>query len=806
RWKEKYLSALMHLAEAHARLGHLSSAIECCEKVLEKEAWNENVIRQKMLYLYHMGNQPKALDTFKTCVEALKKHLGVEPTSETRQLYEQILKHQVPPLPRAIPNNLPQQLTSFIGREREIEEIKHLMLDVREQHAAPLQRLVTLTGVGGCGKTRLGLQIASQLLKEYADGVWWVELASLADPNLVVQAIASALGVKEQAGRSLLVTVSDYLHSKQLLLVLDNCEHLIEACAKVVQELLKACPKLQVLVTSREPLGILGETVWQVLPLPVPDVRNLPSVGAVLVSALEEYESVSLFVERARANESRFRLSEENAQATAQICYQLDGIPLAIELAAARVRALSVEQIAARLDDRFRLLTGGNRAALPRHQTLRATMDWSYQLLLEKEQALLRRLSTFAGGWTLEAAEAVCADELIQSQEVMELLTRLVDKSLVLVEKQGEMPRYKLLETVRHYGAEKLKEAGETERVRNWHLDFFLKLAEQAEPELVGPKQREWLDLLEREHDNLRAALTWVLADEKEEKGLRLVGSLGRFWEMGVAIPIGLRAKALRWAGFLMFHQGDYERAKELLKEGLEFSQKIGEKRGVADSLNKLGSIAFMQGDYAAARAFLEQSLAIRRELGDKLGIAVSLSGLGDMAMAQSDYSAAQSLHEQSLAITRELGDKQNMATSLNNLGYVAIAQGDYAAAQRFCEEGLSLRQEIGDKWGLAYSFEGIAKMACMQQAHVERAARLFGAAEALRQVICSPLLPSERISYGYDHDVATLRTALGEEAFAKAWAEGRAMTLDQVIAYALGESEKSGSHSTMNPASSPGS
>ncbi|MBI3660493.1 AAA family ATPase [Candidatus Acetothermia bacterium] len=530
RWKEKYLSALMRLAEAHARLGHLSSAIECCEKVLEKEAWNENVIRQKMLYLYHMGNQPKALDTFKTCIEALKKHLGVEPTVETCQLHEQILKHQVPPLPRAIPNNLPQQLTSFIGREREIEEIKHLILAVGAQHAAPLQRLVTLTGVGGCGKTRLGLQIASQLLKEYADGAWWVELASLADPNLVVQAIASALGVKEQPGRPLLATVTDYLHSKQLLLILDNCEHLIEACAQVVQELLKACPKLQILVTSREPLGILGETVWQVPTLSVPDTPSLPSVGPELVSALQDYESVNLFVERAKANESKFRLSSENAQATAQVCYQLDGIPLAIELAAAWVRALSVEQIASRLGDRFHLLIGGNRAALPRHQTLRATMDWSYQLLSEKEQTLLRQLSIFAGGWTLEAAEAVCADELIQSQEVMELLTHLVDKSLVLVEKQGEVLRYKLLETVRQYGAEKLREAGETECVQSQHLDFFLKLAEQAEPELVGPKQKEWLDTIEQEHDNLRKAIAWGLENNTVEKSLRLVTALAQFW------------------------------------------------------------------------------------------------------------------------------------------------------------------------------------------------------------------------------------------------------------------------------------
>ncbi|MBI3659152.1 tetratricopeptide repeat protein [Candidatus Acetothermia bacterium] len=897
RWKEKYLSALMRLAEAHTRLGHLPSAIECCDKVLEKEPWNENVIRQKMLYLYHMGNQPKALDTFKTCVEALKKHLGVEPTLETLQLHDQILKHQVPPLPRAIPNNLPQQLTSFIGRGREMGEIRRLITDVEAHHAAPLQRLVTLTGVGGCGKTRLGLQIASHLLKEYADGVWWVELASLTDPNLVVQAIASALGVKEQAGRQLLATVADYLHAKQVLLVLDNCEHLIEACAKVVQELLKACPKLQMLVTSREPLGILGETVWQVPPLSVPDTPSLPSVGAELVSALQKYESVSLFVERARANESKFRLSEENAQAIAQVCSQLDGIPLAIELAAARVRALSVEQIAARLDDRFHLLTGGNRAALPRHQTLQATMDWSYQLLSEKEQALLRRLSVFAGGWTLEAAEAVCADELIQSQEVLKLLMHLVDKSLVLVEKRGEALRYKLLETVRQYGAEKLKEAGETECMQSRHLDFYLKLAEEAEPELTGPKQKEYLDLLEQEHDNLRVTIAWAQEGEQLKKGLRLAGALGRFWlvrgywmegqkmlsqvlEREVILSIELKAKAYEWAGILMYEQGGYEIAKQLLNQSLDMHQKMGEqsdiahilnslgmiahrqgdyivahnfygqslaimqklgdkrgiaqslvnlgnvvelqgdyttakklyqqglaicqelgfKRGISASLNNLGNIADEQNDYVAAHSFYEQSLVIKREIGEKNGIAISLNNLGVVAEKQRDYAMAQSFYEHSLLIRRELGDKRGIALSLHNLGVVARKQSKHKSAQSLLKQGLVIRREIGDKYNSIISLENLAQLACTQK-QTEWAVQLFGAAEALREALGSPLSAADRAEY--DLVIASLHTTLGDETFAKAWAEGRAMTLDQAIAYALGESEKSESHSTMNPVSS---
>jgi predicted ATPase len=391
------------------------------------------------------------------------------------------------------PHNLPSELSSFVGREKELSEVKRLLADTR---------LLTLTGSGGCGKTRLALAAATDLLEEFEEGVWMVELAPLADPALVPQAVASTLGVREQPGRSPTETLSDYLSSKQVLLVLDNCEHLIEACAVLAEALLHSCPELRILATSREALGITGEVAWLVPSLSLPDLRHLPEI-----ESLPRYESARLFVERTTAVKPTFALTERNATAVAQVCYRLDGIPLAIELAAARAKVLSVEQISERLDDCFRLLAAGSRTAMPRHRTLHATMDWSHDLLPDEEQTLFRRLSVFAGGFTLEAAESVCAGKDLQRDEVLELLSHLVDKSLVAVwEKDGET-RYRLLETVRQYGREKLSESGEEGHLWERHAGYYLALAAKAEPELKGAGQVEWLQRFEWEHDNLRAAI-----------------------------------------------------------------------------------------------------------------------------------------------------------------------------------------------------------------------------------------------------------------------------------------------------------
>ena len=685
------------------------------------------------------------------------------------QLLHPALPADFPPLKSlgVLPTNLPVQLTSFIGREKEIAQVKGLLAGTH---------LLTLTGSGGCGKTRLGLQVAADLIEAYPDGVWLVELAALSDPTLVPQALASVLELREEPGRSLSETVKAYLLPKSALLVLDNCEHLHAACAHLTHTLLTACPQVRILATSREALGCTGEQNFRVPSLLSPDPKQLPTQEKDLPAVVGEYEAVRLFVERARLQKPEFVLTEENAPAVALICHRVDGIPLAIELAAARIRSLTPTQIAARLNHFFRFLTGGNRSLLPRQQTLRATLDWSYDLLSEQERRLLGRASVFAGGWALEAAEAVCAGQSIEEWEVLDLLTSLVDKSLVVYGEQAGKAggRYWLLETVHHYARERLTETQEETLLRRQHLDFFLTLAEAAAPNLEGSEQSVWLEGLEVEHDNFRSALGWCAEAEVEtEAGLRLVGALVKFWEVRgylsegreyAADAIGrakleggtqAQAKALHGAGVLAASQGDYGTAHTLCEESLSIFRELGNKQGIALSLGNLGNMAYNQGDYATARALHEESLALRRELEDKQGIAYALNGLGNVAFGQSnlslarslyqeslsvfrelgnrrgiahvlgslgavaynqgDYATARALHEESLAIQRVLGDKLGLANLLNNLGGLFFEQGDYGAARTFYEESLALRRELGDKRGIGYSLLNVGNAAYSQ-------------------------------------------------------------------------------------------
>lgn len=418
----------------------------------------------------------------------------------------------------SLPNNLPMQLTSFIGREREMGEIRALL---------SRSRLLTLVGSGGSGKTRLALQVAAELLEAYKDGVWLVELAALTDAGLLAQTVAAALNLREQPGRTVEATLTDYLQPRQILLVLDNCEHLLLACAELGEGLLRTCPQLRLLSTSRESLAISGELTYRVPSFAVTELRQLTSVDALI-----QNEAVRLFVDRATLAAPAFKLTERNVAAVAQICDRLDGIPLAIELAAGRMKGMSVEQIAARLDDRFRLLTGGSRTALPRQQTLRATMDWSHEMLSDSERTVLRRLSVFAGGWTLEAAEAVCAGDGPEPGDVLDLVTHLVDKSLVFMEAPDGEARHRFLETIRQYARDRLMEASEADRVRDRHRDWCIQLAEQAEPHLTSAAQAVWFERLELENHNLRAALEWTKAGGAPEMGLRLAGPLWRFWNV----------------------------------------------------------------------------------------------------------------------------------------------------------------------------------------------------------------------------------------------------------------------------------
>lgn len=684
--------------------------------------------------------------------------------------------------------------------------------------------------------------MAADLLEQYPDGVWLMELASLADPALLPQEVASVLGLTEQAGKTFAEILTDYLKSKRLLLVLDNCEHLLNACTQLGNTLLRACPLLTILATSREGLGIAGEQTYRVPSLSLPDPNELLTVEQV-----SQYEAVRLFIERAVSSRPGFTVSNSIAPALASVCHRLDGIPLAIELAAARVRSLTVEEIDTRLDDRFRLLTGGNKTALPRQQTLRALIDWSYDLLNPKEKLLLARLSVFAGGWSLEAVEQVGEGETVdgatlQDWEVLDLLTSLVDKSLVMAEAQAQTTRYRLMETVRQYSRDRMVENNEERRVRARHRDYFLMLAEEIKPKLIGSEQAHWLEVLEGEHDNLRLALTFCLEDpEESEAGLHLAAALARFWQirghlsegrqhLTVALSRGegnpyqkARGDALNGAGGLAWVQGDYAAARTLYEESLAIRRELGDKESIAGSLNNLGLIAKEQGnyavahslyeaalelnrelgnrsweainlnnlglvaqeqgDYATARALLLQSLATRRVLEDRWGIASCLGNLGIVAQEQGDYTAARTLQEESLAIYRELGDRWDIAIALSDLGFIAKEQGDYALARALAEESLTICLELGNRKDVALCLELYAALA-QQEQQPERAAHLWGAATALREAI--GILRTTSLQEKHAPQIAQARSALGEATFAAAFEAGRAMTLEQAVKYVL--------------------
>jgi predicted ATPase/DNA-binding SARP family transcriptional activator len=667
RLRQALTEALERLLRLLESAGEPRAALAYTQRLLRHDPLREDTYRTLMRLYAACGDRAGVLHVYHTCTSVLERELGVEPSTATREAYAYLLSVDIqarpvlPPMPST--TNLPVPLTSFVGRQAEMAEVRGLL---------QTSRLLTLTGPGGTGKTRLALEVATTLLDDYLHGVWLVELAPLADPALVTQTIAATLGVREQPRRTIQDALLDYLRTKTMLLLLDNCEHLIETCAQMADTMLRAAPGLKIVVSSRESLGIAGETAYRVPSLPLPDVQ------APSLEALSHNDCVRLFVDRARASYPRFRLTEKNALAIADICRRLDGIPLALELAAARVAVFSPEAIASRLDDRFRLLTGGSRTALERHQTLRALIDWSYDLLSDEERSLFRHLAVFAGGWTFEAAEATCSD-----LDVLGPLTLLVNKSLVMVDEHAEGRRYRLPETIRQYARETLFEAGEAEQSRDRHVAFFLRLAEAAEPKLRGAEQLAWLERVVTEHDNMRTALAWSLESGKSEGTLRLAGALAYFWELR-----GYWSEGPKWLNAALARASREQSGRAAAGEISHPSRVEMAQR--AKVLYGAGRIRFLSlFDPPTSRMIVEESLRLWCELGDTWWRAVALEHLGFMLMAE-DIQTARARLEEGVSLARQVEDRWPLALCLLRLA--GSMRTNHAAARRIREEGVQWR------------------------------------------------------------------------------------------------------------------
>jgi len=751
---------------------------------------------------------------------------------------ERIFQLTAPDLPSEFPplktlethtNNLPLQATPLIGREREVEAVCGLL-------RSPETRLLTLLGTGGTGKTRVGLQVAAELVDDFEDGVFFVPIAAITDPTLVAPTIARALGLSEGGARPAEELLEGYLRDRRTLLLLDNLEQVLEA-APVVDRLLSTAAGLKILATSRTPLGLYGEYEFPIPPLSLPDPESLPPL-----ENLTEYEAVRLFVERARAVRPDFSLAEDNAPAVVEICERLDGLPLAIELAAARIKLLTPQVLLDRLGNRLKILTGGARNLPERQRTLRNAIEWSYELLDEGEKMLFGRLGVFSSGATLEAMEAVCDTEGDLPTDVFEGASSLLDKSLLRQEEgAGGEPRFVMLETIHEFANAKLEGSGEAEAVRRVHAEYFLALAEEAEPMLWGAEDATWLERLEQEHDNMRAALHWAIEHEEGELALRVGGALRWFWYMEgyysegrrwLEVALGkegpasaeARIKALAGVGFLAVDQGDLDRAEAAADEGLELSTQAGSSSlGTADFKNILGELARLRGEHQRAARLVQDSLALHQEAGDKLGIAWSLGNLANVAGDRGDHERAKQLYEEGLALSRRLGSAELLgaylislgsesllegeperAIALNeeaaelfrkrgrrgglqhildNLGRATLLRGDYERAETLHKESLRVSQDLGDKLIASDSLEGLACTAGAQ-GEAERSAILFGAAEGLREAEGYQQAPRDRsLREPY---LAAAHAQIGEATWSAAWEKGRSMEFEDAVVYAL--------------------